>query len=451
MKHGRPFLVCILSAMAVILAPVLLSAEEPIHKGKPLNEWVVLLKGDDLALRKEAAKAFAELGPKASDALPALLLTLVWEANEDVVTDVIEALGKIGQPAVAPLIKHRLRVKDYKFRARTRRVLTRIGKDVVPDLIEILQGPQLADEEGRLDLIEVLVKIGPDARPALPTLEALLSAPQDWVRLKAAEAIWKIDGKTDLILPVVEAELSGDSFNPRLAAASLLRMIDRPRAEAVALPILLKQLNDDYLHHRIRIAETLAAFGPQAEGVMPALIGLLGDSESFVRLKVAEILFQFGPEAKPAVPALIVLLKDEHNQVRAQAARTLGQIGPDAKDAAPALRAASGGDDERVCQAATEALHKITPDTLPHQQLWPYLILAAAATILIIAPFWIARRRRRASTNHSTPPPSASEALEPAICFRCPHCGGEMEFAKDAVGKEVRCPQCKGLSVVPTA
>jgi len=90
----------------------------------------------------------------------------------------VDALGRIGEVAVAPLIQA-LSDSDPRARTQAARALARIGppaKDAVPVLIERLDDP---DEDVRQAAARALGQIGPAAAPAVPALVSLIESPEN--------------------------------------------------------------------------------------------------------------------------------------------------------------------------------------------------------------------------------------------------------------------------------
>jgi hypothetical protein len=93
-----------LRAAAVLSVVFLLAgssarAQEPEYDGKPLGHWVEELRAGHA---RSARAAFAAMGPRAADAVPALLALL---EDGDAGSQAAECLGLIGRPAVPGLLK----------------------------------------------------------------------------------------------------------------------------------------------------------------------------------------------------------------------------------------------------------------------------------------------------------------------------------------------------------
>jgi len=94
---------CVGTFLAVLLLSLTATAkgdDEPTYQGRPLHEWVKLLKKGDGAARQRAALAIGEMGPKAKAAVPDLVDALKDKSGR-VRRFAAKALGQIGPKAKA--------------------------------------------------------------------------------------------------------------------------------------------------------------------------------------------------------------------------------------------------------------------------------------------------------------------------------------------------------------
>ncbi len=113
---------------------------------------------------------------------------------------------------------------------------------------------------------------------------------------------------------------------------------------------------------RVRAAQTLGEFGPDAATAVPALIDALkNDPNHDVSADAARALAKIGHAAKPALPHLINALREGHPSVREAAAFALGEIGD--QSALPALRAALADPVPDVQMFAQTAISRIEDPT----------------------------------------------------------------------------------------
>jgi len=146
-----------------------------------------------------AAGALADIGPEARDALPALRRAFQkHQGHLFVAPKIVEALSRMGQPAVPVLIdalKSNCR-NNYLVQEAAATGLGKIGpeaREAVPTLIAMLKKD---DKDVRRRACQVLGKIGPEARAAVPALKEALKDKNDSVRESAAWAFVRIDPDT---------------------------------------------------------------------------------------------------------------------------------------------------------------------------------------------------------------------------------------------------------------
>ena len=203
-----------------------------------LNALIQLGDSDDCVVRGHTARTLAAMGPLAGPAIPMLVKMLVdeepyWEGGDfygnggiqNLPADqAIDALGKIGKPAV-PALKLALSDEDRRMRERAARALGRMGepaRDAVSDLTRALDDPSfvvravaaeslgnvqvdrddvlnaLADRLSdshlrvRLAAIRALGQFGPRAERHLPRLEPLENSPFEDCQRAARDAIKRI-------------------------------------------------------------------------------------------------------------------------------------------------------------------------------------------------------------------------------------------------------------------
>ena len=164
-----------------------------------VTKLVVDLKSNDSDVRRSAAKGLAEMGPEAKDAAPALLAALKNDKDLFVrrfaakalgeVEAAVTALGKMGEPAVPPLIDAlKNKSADPKkpkkgpaatdstafVRTKAAEALGNMGpkaKSAVPALIDALKDPNV-----RTEAAIALGNIGPDAKSAVSALQDAATA-----------------------------------------------------------------------------------------------------------------------------------------------------------------------------------------------------------------------------------------------------------------------------------
>lgn len=217
-------------AGAVLLGP----AGRAAQTKRPLAQLIADLKKGE----KEQLQAISELealGPKAAEAVPALIAVLDTK-NEDVRLSATMALGKIGQPAVAGLSK-------------------------------AIKSP---DEDVRFYAVWALAFVGPPATGATPVVVEALTDKSAQVRRKAAYALGRIDADPKLAVGPLIAALEDSNEDVRQAALAVL-----PKMGEAAVPPLLQAVKGDKAALRLMAVKALGEMGPPAAAAIPELKALL--------------------------------------------------------------------------------------------------------------------------------------------------------------------------------
>jgi HEAT repeat protein len=229
------------------------------------------LAASDEVLVAQAALLLARLGPRASQAVPALVRVL--EAPEmrmgPAAHAAILALGQIGAGAEV----------------------------VVPALVVCLGEP---DIRLRQAAAAVLGAFGPAASLAVPPLARALWYPDDHAFSAVAEALGRIgSAATDAAPELVRGLDHGAAFVRAVAALNLSRVQPDP---VLAVPALVNALRDEDHFVRAQAAAALGRLGPAA--ATPALTALLADAEEAVQIAAIEALGAIGPAASGAATEL---------------------------------------------------------------------------------------------------------------------------------------------------
>jgi HEAT repeat protein len=320
-----------------------------------VTQWIANLKSTNSEDRRIAAQALGQLGVKAKEGVPALIIAL--KDREAVVRNaVVSALAQIGPPAVPSLI-NALRDRDAEVCRAAAAALAQIGPPAVPALITALEDQETVV---RRSAASVLGQIGPEAKEAMTALIDVLDDHDVEARRSAASALGQIGPEAQEAVPALIIVLRDQDAAVRRSAAAALGQIG-PEAKQ-GIPALITALTDREAVVRNAAAAALGKIGSPA---VPALITALKDQEAVVRGSAAFALGQVEPKAKEAVPVLITALTDQNTEVWRPVASALGQIGPEAKEAVPALMVALKDRDEAVRRPAAEALGKIGPAAVP--------------------------------------------------------------------------------------
>ncbi|HEY2826081.1 MAG TPA: HEAT repeat domain-containing protein [Pirellulales bacterium] len=224
------------NAMGDLLAdkdPVVRSnvAEALATLGEPaVPRLIKALQRDDM--QDLAVEVLRRLGPKAKDAVPALILELK-DPNPDYRREVEFALAAIGpscQAAVPALVEH-MTSDDPKVRYTACYALGKIGpaaKDAVPKLRENINSD---DKFLKVASVWALLQIQPEDNPlrvlAVPLLtKALEESDRDLVKEESASALGKIGAAAKSAIPTLQKTAQeADSPRVRAAAAEALKKI----------------------------------------------------------------------------------------------------------------------------------------------------------------------------------------------------------------------------------
>jgi HEAT repeat protein len=296
----------------------------PVRKSG-VQEWLVLIKDQDLYIRLYAAFALGYYKPLVQQKPIVQALT---EATHDV--DVT-----VGWMAARGLAR-----------------LGPIAATAVPTLTEIVRAknsPLCAEA------LRALGRIGPDAVGAVPEILAVLYGAKDYgLYLDAAMALGHIGPK---ILPLLESELKSHPLH-------ILEVVKHLGTAGTPLVVEALRMHDNKV--RKEAMDVVSWLGPGAEATVPLLIEELDDRDTKMRQQAALALESLGPRAQAAVPQLIVRLKDKDAMVQCSSAEALGAIGAAAEPAIPGLvrvmklKTTAGHEIPQVC--AAEALVKMGPD-----------------------------------------------------------------------------------------
>jgi HEAT repeat protein len=242
------------------------------------------------------------------------------------------------------------------------------ARDAVPALVDVLEIDSAANESKlrklKWNAIWTLGAIGPDAKPAAPHLLAILKSkegePGYGHRGQAAIALGKIGADPERVVPaLVDALESSPAWGPREELIEAMGMF-APEAKEVIEP-LRAALRDESTLIREQAVKALANFAPDAKEVIEPLHGALRDEYFWVREEAVRALRRFG-EAEVAAPALVELLRDQDEGTRLEASLHLSEIG------APAVHAlcdSVSDEDAAVQMEAIRLISQIGPASRP--------------------------------------------------------------------------------------
>lgn len=283
--------------------------------------------------RECAALILGEIGPPASNAVPALIEALteavIYETDKSKGASngqtfspfarihAIQALGKIApdSPAVVSAIIDALKQKYVFVPSFAATALPSKPSSVADSAAAALSG------------------LGPEFKDQIPTMIANLKHEDQRQYRGGISSVVTTGAYSKQATPLLLIALTNASAEFRSAAAYDLGTLGNKYKETiqVAMPKLVEALGDDEASVRINAAETLLSIDAKQSGqIMPVALNLLTDTNYVVRLRAIDLLRQFGTHAKKAVPVLGNALKDDSRTVQMWANETLKQIDPDA-------------------------------------------------------------------------------------------------------------------------
>ena len=316
------------------------SASQPVKQygGKTLEEW-----------RREI-KDLSPDNPAHRDAVPALIeiikdAEVPWFTRSQV-ANTLGRMGKLAPEGVPVLVRllDEAETADHAPRVWAGKALALYGplaRQAAPRLVEILKNEKLPLAERQV-AIDALGQIGGAHPRAIPALVETLNLPRP---ADSAEDEEKIESLRELAVESI-AFIGPDA--------------------AIAVPVLLRNLNHESESFRRKTAAALGRIGSPAQLAIPTLIEVLAFDESpAVRDAAETALAGIG---QPALPALMHLLGDEDPELRQRGARALGAIKKPAAAAVPKLRERLKDADPHVRFAVAKSLWEIqgtAGDSLP--------------------------------------------------------------------------------------
>lgn len=296
--------------------------QRALRKFGPSPQLTAALSHRDAQIRRGAAEVLGDLGPRASESVPALVRAL-RDKQESVRTTAAHALGAIGDKSAIPPLTAALSDRLPPVRAASAVALGRMR-----------------------------------AESSIGALTQTLADPETAVRVKAAQALWRIDCQAEPVVPVLITALrnraaSGD-------AKFVLGEIGPAAKDAV--PALVQSLREERVGRPLRTPPSSAlALGRIGGAAVPELIPVLKNEHPEVRTSAIIALGFIGKPAQDAVPFLMPLLADKNLEVRQAAALGLGSIQPDNRDLVPVLKQLSRDDDIFLASAASAMLRNLDP------------------------------------------------------------------------------------------
>lgn len=237
------------------------------------------------------------------------LIKLLGDPYENIRQRAVEALVRIGEPTIGPLIRV---LGDVGVRQVAARALGEIGEPAIEPLIEALDGD---DREEYVKTVACALGWIGGERVIEPLMKVL--GDTNWeVQNDAAEAF--IDIGEPAVEPLINVLENGDAYMFQ-GAAWALEMIGDERA----VPSLIKALEDE--DEGVRYAAASALGGTIDDRAINPLIKALEDEDEGVRQVAARALG--GTIDERAIEHLIKALGDECDAVHWNATCALGGSG----------------------------------------------------------------------------------------------------------------------------
>jgi HEAT repeat protein len=346
-----------------------------------IHDLIEVVQGMDAERTRSAIVALGAFGPKAVEAIPALVDVIrsraepshpgpaqfVWDSHDvSLAALAATSLGQIGSdgnPQVITILTGLLDSDDASLRDHAAFDVSNLGskaKLAVPALVKALKSP---DTNVRRWSAEALARIeGPEVRDALPALQAVLDDENQTVRTNAVKAIGPFGHDAARAVPKIIRVLW--DFGPDFGIAKALGQIGPDAAPALPPLIVYRYRASPPGQRDKEIEETLDRILPRTKGAtIRGTIAALKASDPAARFRAAyELgrLIEEPPVAPEGVAALGESLKDPDPLVRQMAAAALYQTGPDAATVALGLIRATRDPDDSVRKLAASTLGRIT-------------------------------------------------------------------------------------------
>src|SRR5262249_36376790 len=304
-----------------------------------IPEMTTLLTDEDARIRYGVLDGFQALGPAARPVLPQLRARL-HDPERYVHVKAAETVGALDPSAVweCMWVLNRALVNHYYSSAQMAEALRRFGPErAMPHLLPILTH-SLANVRNQAPAARAQA-----GAPAVSVLLQAAAAPEAGLRRGAALALGRFPANpaaanhAAIVKALIKAVGDRDT-EVRLTAAESLTTLD-PKQAPMALPALVRMLDDADASIRSRSTVLIGRIGPAAKDAFQNVLARLGDFDTTVRLDAAATLRLIAPaDAAVTVPTLIAVANDKRNMDnRFRAISLLTALGPQGKDATNAL------------------------------------------------------------------------------------------------------------------
>ncbi|HEY1190027.1 MAG TPA: HEAT repeat domain-containing protein, partial [Gemmata sp.] len=354
------------------LAGELVSTLTALPKGaaEPLG---AALKSSNPNIQRAAGDALALMGPDAAPAVPALvaLLKAAYKDRDPANPRAEEfgpeisawgALGRIGEPAVAPTAKL-LDEPDPLFRYYALRTLGDLGpvaKPAAASVKKVLQD-QIADNA--LEAACTLLRMGESTDDALALLKRALDSDARGIAALGIQAIGRAGPPAATLVPEALSKLTNPDTFARNAALELIATL--PLATGTKHAEEIGRLaTDEERVIRNQAARVLVRFGPAGAPAADALgKALPNEKDPGVRDQFVNALLAMGVGAKPALPALLSVIEDTNFplQLRLNVVAALVVVDPSSPEVTAGLVKATQNAETAIRAAAATAMSQLNP------------------------------------------------------------------------------------------
>jgi HEAT repeat protein len=293
-QQDKDFLLQLMSSWALTK----LDAGNKEYATKAVDLAIAALGSSDESIRSAGARVLTEMPPTDRPIVGEhLMKALQQDGGAALMDNLVEATAALGPGVVEKILPSLERPEIRKFALRVFANLGPGAAAAVPALIKAIESPAEtpADLEFKREAQFVLGQIGPSAKAAVPALVRALASDHEEIRGSAAFSLGKIGPESREALPVLREMMQKDSSDRlrRLAVWTVLRINpDNPRVQKIALPILIGALESDREFVRLEAATTLGELGVVAKSAVPALEKLKNDSSPAVKAVAEESLKQ---------------------------------------------------------------------------------------------------------------------------------------------------------------
>ena len=310
------------------------------------------LESEDAEVRMLAADGLGRIGEDAKRAVSQLVVA-ISDNDERVRLVAVDALGAIGSEAGSASDELAATLKERILRARAAEALGKIGNTAVPVLLQAINHE---DSGVREAAIYAVGRAGKDNPDVVEPLVSVLMGKSETARLLAADSLGRVG---DVAVPALVKALNDEELPERWLAALALGRMGEDGASAAA--DLAAALNDDDEQVRSAAAHALSELGPAAIEALPAMKECLTEITGEARLNLGWAFWTIAED--PWGPQVIShTLNDDELHVRVAAAVALGKIGTEAAWAVPKLTEALQDESPKVQAAAALALGQIGTD-----------------------------------------------------------------------------------------